>query len=74
MSDVQSSTPYYRVLHRPRQGSNPTLMYDSDSRARRHAKRHEIESSDSSEYVESVRKLRSLETNIQKPKDSMRVL
>ncbi|XP_063623539.1 uncharacterized protein LOC134795580 [Cydia splendana] len=75
MSDVQSSTPY-KLAFRSRQGSTHTLMYDSDTRARRirsYNLHKQQESSDSSDYVEP-RKLRSIEHNILKHTDSMRIL
>lgn len=73
MSDVQSSTPY-RLPFRSRLGSTQTLMYDSDTRARRiRSYNRHLESSDSSDY-DAPRKLSSLERNILKHTDSMRVL
>ncbi|XP_028170295.1 uncharacterized protein LOC114359950 [Ostrinia furnacalis] len=73
MSDVQSSTPY-RLPFRSRKGSTQTLMYDSDTRARRiRSYNRHLESSDSSDY-EAPRKLSSLERNILKHSDSMRIL
>ncbi|XP_053606212.1 uncharacterized protein LOC128672816 [Plodia interpunctella] len=76
MSDVQSSTPY-RINFRSRKGSTQTLGYDSDTRARRirlYNRHMQSESSDSSDYKESQRKLLYLERNIIKPTDSMRIL
>ncbi|CAB3247630.1 unnamed protein product [Arctia plantaginis] len=76
MSDVQSSTPY-RIAFRSRVGSNHTLMYDSDTRARRirsHHRHQEPDSSDSSDYFEPAKKVRSLGRNIIKHTDSMRIL
>ncbi|KAI5637125.1 hypothetical protein NE865_10175 [Phthorimaea operculella] len=74
MSDVHCSTPY-RIPFRSRKGSTMTLMYDSDTRAKRiGAYRGRFESSDSSDYTESPIKLKSLEQNILKHTDSMRVL
>ncbi|KAM3966258.1 uncharacterized protein ACR2FA_012563 [Aphomia sociella] len=76
MSDVQSSTPY-RIPFRSRKGNSQILVYDSDTRARRirsYNRHMQSESSDSSDYIESRRKLLSLEKNIMKPYDSMRFL
>ncbi|KAI8426106.1 hypothetical protein MSG28_005065 [Choristoneura fumiferana] len=76
MSDVQSSTPY-RIPFRSRQGSTHTLMYDSDTRARRIRSYNLLkqqESSDSSDYMDAPRKLRIIEHNILKHTDSMRIL
>ncbi|CAH1638601.1 unnamed protein product [Spodoptera littoralis] len=75
MSDVQSSTPY-RIPFRSRKGSTQTLMYDSDTRARRirNHRYRQLESSDSSDYFESPKKIRSLGQNILKHTDSMRIL
>lgn len=76
MSDVQSSTPY-RIAFRSRVGSIHTLMYDSDTRARRirsHHRHREPDSSDSSDYFEPAKKVRSLGHNIIKHTDSMRIL
>lgn len=76
MSDVQSSTPY-RIPFRSRKGSTHTLMYDSDTRARRirsHHRHVQVDSSDSSDYFESPKKIRSLGQNIMKHSDSMRIL
>ncbi|CAH0584411.1 unnamed protein product [Chrysodeixis includens] len=76
MSDVQSSTPY-RIPFRSRKGSTHTLMYDSDTRARRirsHTRLTQPDSSDSSDFFESPKKIRSLGQNIMKHTDSMRIL
>lgn len=74
MSDVQSSTPY-RIAFRSRKGSTHTLMYDSDTRARRiRSYNRHLDSSDSSDYLDLPRKVRSLEQNIIKHSDSMRIL
>lgn len=74
MSDVQSSTPY-RIPFRSRKGSTQTLMYDSDTRARRiRSYNKHLDSSDSSDYFDLPRKIRSLEQNIIKHTDSMRIL
>ncbi|RVE47865.1 hypothetical protein evm_007496 [Chilo suppressalis] len=75
MSDVQSSTPY-RIAFRSRKGSSQILMYDSDTRARRirsYNIQRQLESSDSSDY-DAHRKQSSLEMNILKHTDSMRIL
>ncbi|XP_021193269.1 uncharacterized protein LOC110378370 [Helicoverpa armigera] len=76
MSDVQSSTPY-RIPFRSRKGSTHTLMYDSDTRARRirsHNRHLQLDSSDSSDYFDSPKKITSLGHNIMKHTDSMRIL
>ncbi|XP_049874356.1 uncharacterized protein LOC126372572 [Pectinophora gossypiella] len=74
MSDVQNSTPY-RIPFRSRKGSTHTLMYDSDTRARRiRSYNMRCDSSDSSDFTESPRKLRTLQQNIIKHTDSMRIL
>lgn len=76
MSDVQNSTPF-RITFRSRKGSNNILMYDSDTRARRirsHHRFQQIDSSDSSDYFESPKTIRSLGQNIIKHTDSMRIL
>ncbi|XP_072947367.1 uncharacterized protein [Epargyreus clarus] len=76
MSDVQSSTPY-RVPFRSRKGSNFMLTYDSDTRTRRimsYSRNRLADSSDSSDFFEAPRKLRSIECNIIKHSDSMRIL
>ncbi|CAH2090971.1 unnamed protein product [Euphydryas editha] len=75
MSDVQSSTPY-RLPFRSRKGVHHTLTYDSDSRAKRIAlynRQRLQDSSDSSDYVEGPKHL-SIEHNIMKHSDSMRIL
>ncbi|XP_026316865.1 uncharacterized protein LOC113227969 [Hyposmocoma kahamanoa] len=74
MSDVQSSTPY-RIVFRSRKGSTQTLMYDSDTRARRiRSYNRHLDSSDSSDSLDLPRKVRTLEQNILKHTDSMRIL
>ncbi|XP_045495769.1 uncharacterized protein LOC123694386 [Colias croceus] len=72
MSDVQSSTPY-RLPFRSKK--NFSLSYDSDTRTRRIMayNRQKIESSDSSDYCE-LPKRKSIEYNIVKHSDSMRIL
>ncbi|XP_039755438.1 uncharacterized protein LOC120630315 [Pararge aegeria] len=74
MSDVQSSTPY-RFPFRSRKGLHPTLTYDSDTRAKCIAsyRRRFNDSSDSSDYFEAPKYL-SIEHNIVKHSDSMRIL
>ncbi|CAH2039472.1 unnamed protein product, partial [Iphiclides podalirius] len=75
MSDVQSSTPY-RLPFRSRKGGNHILTYDSDTRARRtmSLNRHKLlESSDSSD-IDAMKNQRSIENNIMKHSDSMRIL
>ncbi|XP_050351650.1 uncharacterized protein LOC126774257 [Nymphalis io] len=75
MSDVQSSTPY-RLTFRSKKGVHPTLTYDSDTRARKIAsynRRRLQDSSDSSDYFEAPKQL-SIEHNIMKHSDSMRIL
>ncbi|XP_028038581.1 uncharacterized protein LOC114249274 [Bombyx mandarina] len=75
MSDVQNSTPH-RLSYRSRRGSNHILLtYDSDTRTRRTASRFLLtDSSDSSDYCESPKKLICLGQNIIKHSDSMRIL
>ncbi|XP_045451100.1 uncharacterized protein LOC123659994 [Melitaea cinxia] len=75
MSDVQSSTPN-RLPFRSRKEVHPTLTYDSDTRARRIAsynRQRLQDSSDSSDYCEAPKHL-SIEHNIMKHSDSMRIL
>ncbi|XP_038206356.1 uncharacterized protein LOC119828306 [Zerene cesonia] len=72
MSDVQSSTPY-RLPFRSKK--NFSLTYDSDTRTRTIMayNRQKIESSDSSDYCEQPKR-KSIEYNIVKHSDSMRIL
>ncbi|KAJ0178180.1 hypothetical protein K1T71_006003 [Dendrolimus kikuchii] len=75
MSDVHCSTPY-RIPFRSMKGGNHSLMYDSDTRARRtrcYNRYRQFDSSDSSDY-EAPKKVRSLGRNIMKHTDSMRIL
>ncbi|XP_068618386.1 uncharacterized protein [Battus philenor] len=75
MSDVQSSTPY-RLPFRSRKGTNRILTYDSDTRSKRimtYNRQKLLESSDSSDF-DTMKNQRSIEHNIVKQTDSMRIL
>ncbi|GBP40101.1 hypothetical protein EVAR_33677_1 [Eumeta japonica] len=74
MSDVQSSTPC-KLPFRSHRINSHALIYDSDTRNRLriHNRYRYADSSDSS-GSERPRKLRTIERNIMKPPDSMRIL